>query len=135
MTAAMWLFGIGGAALIGIGGFFVFARPAFLPEDLRYLQRTGADVDAAVPRLRRWLRLVFTVLGGYALATGTLTVYLAVTQVRHGNTSAVVVLAVAGVVSIGVMIVVNFVLRSAFRWPLLAVGAVWVTATLAPVMF
>ncbi|MBN9636142.1 MAG: hypothetical protein J0H22_13255 [Actinobacteria bacterium] len=134
MTAAMWLFGIGGAALIGIGGFFVFARPAFLPEDLRYLQRTGADVDAAVPRLRRWLHLVFTVLGGYALATGTLTVYLAVTQVRHDNTSAVMVLAIAGAVSIGVMIVVNFVLRSAFRWPLLTVGGVWIAATLAAVM-
>jgi hypothetical protein len=134
MTAAMWLFGAGGAALIVIGGFFMFARPAFLPEDLRYVQRTAADVDAAVPRLRRWLRLVFTVLGGYALATGTLTVYLAATEVRQGNTSAVVVLAMAGAVSIGVMVVANFVLHSAFRWPLLAVGALWVTATLAAAM-
>ena len=52
MIAAAWLFGAGGAILIGIGGFFLLVRPALLPEDLRYLHRTAGEIDAAVPRLR-----------------------------------------------------------------------------------
>ncbi len=84
MTAA-WLFGAGGVILIGIGGFFALARPALLPEDLRYLDRSAVEVTTAVPRLGRWLRWVFTVLGGYAVATGILTLYLAATGVRDGG--------------------------------------------------
>jgi len=38
------------------------------------------------------------------------------------------VAAVAGAASVGVMVVVNVVLRSHFRWPLLALGALWATA-------
>jgi len=38
-----------GAVLVGIGGFFLFARPALLPEDLRYLNRPDTEIDAAVP--------------------------------------------------------------------------------------
>jgi hypothetical protein len=129
MIAAAWMFGVGGAILVGIGGFFLLARPPLLPEDLRYLCRTTGEIDAAVPSLRRWLRLVFIVLGGYAVATGTLTVYLAATDIRNAEPSAVAVLAVAGASSLGVMAVVNFPLHSAFRWPLSAAAALWITAT------
>ncbi|GAB4962804.1 hypothetical protein MAHJHV55_23140 [Mycobacterium avium subsp. hominissuis] len=120
--------------LIGLGVFFLVARPALLPEDLRYLQRPAGDIDTAVPRLRQWLRLVFIVLGGYAVGTGTLTVYVAATAVSHGDPLAVTVLAVAGVASIGVMAVVNFVLHSAFRWLLSAFAVVWIAATLVAVL-
>lgn len=128
MIAAAWLFGIGGVVLVGIGGFFLFARPALLPEDLRYLDRADTEIDAAVPGLRGWLRLVFTVLGGYAAATGILTVYVAATEMRDAGPSAVAVLAVTGAGSIGVMAVVNFVLHSAFRWLLLAAAGLWIAA-------
>lgn len=134
MTAAAWLFGAGGVILIGLGAFFMLARPSLLPEDLRYLKRSAVDIDMAVPRLRRWLRLVFIVLGGYAVSTGTLTVYLAATGLHHPHWSVVAVLAVTGAVSIGVMAVVNFVLRSAFRWLLSAFAAVWIVATFAAVV-
>ncbi|WP_396928245.1 hypothetical protein [Mycolicibacterium sp.] len=133
MTTAAWLFAFGGCILIGIGGFFVFARPALLPEDLRYLERSASDLDTAVPRLTGWLRLVFTVLGGYAAATGILTVYLAL-NVRSGGLTAVIILAVAGASSIGVMAVVNLLLHSAFRWLLSAVAAVWIAATVVAVL-
>lgn len=133
MTAA-WLFGAGGVILIGIGGFFMLVRPPLLPEDLRYLDRTAVEVATAVPRLGRWLRWVFTVLGGYAVATGILTLYLAATSVRDGNLATVVVLAVAGASSIGVMAVVNLMLHSAFRWLLSAAAAVWIAATLVAVV-
>ncbi|GAA2777801.1 hypothetical protein [Mycolicibacterium pallens] len=133
MTTAAWLFAFGGCILIGIGGFFVFARPALLPEDLRYLERSASDLDTAVPRLTGWLRLVFTVLGGYAAATGILTVYLAL-NVRSGGLTAVIILAVAGASSIGVMAVVNLLLHSEFRWLLSAVAAVWIAATVVAVL-
>lgn len=133
MTAAAWLFGIGGAFLVGIGAFFMLARPALLPEDLRYLDRGAIEVATALPRLGRWLRCVFIVLGGYAAATGILTLYLALTSVRDGNLVTVAVLAIAGVLSIGVMAVVNLLLHSAFRWPLSALAAVWIAATLVAV--
>jgi hypothetical protein len=126
MTLAAWLFGACGVVLIGVGLFFMFARPALLPEDLRYLQRPAGDIDTALPRLRQWLRLVLIVLGGYAVGTGTLTVYVAATGVSHGDPLAVTVQAVAGAASIGVMTAVNFVLHSAFRW-LLAGFAVVLT--------
>lgn len=129
MIAAAWLFGIGGAVLVGIGGFFLFARPALLPEDLRYLNRTGNEIDASVPGLRGWLRLVFTVLGGYAAAAGILTLYVAATEIGGASPSAVAVLAVTGACSIGVMAVVNFVLHSVFRWVLLAAAGLWIAAT------
>ena len=83
----------------------------------------------ALARLGRWLRLVFTVLGGYAVAAGTLTVYVAATNVRDGHWVAVAVLAVAGASSIGVMAMVNIVLHSAFRWLLSAVAGLWMAAT------
>lgn len=130
MIAAAWLFGIGGAVVIGIGGFFLFARPALLPEDLRYLDRTDTEIDAAIPGLRGWLRLVFIVLGGYAAATGILTLYLAATEIGDASPSAVAVLAGAGACSIGVMAVVNFLLHSAFRWLLLVAAALWIAAAI-----
>lgn len=134
MTLAAWLFGAGGVVLIGLGVFFLFARPALLPEDLRYLQRPAGDIDTAIPRLHQWLRLVFIVLGGYAVGTGTLTVYVAATAVSHGDPLAVTVLAVAGAASIGVMAAVNFVLHSTFRWLLSAFAVVWMAATLVAVL-
>ncbi len=135
MIAAAWLFGVGGAILVGIGGFFLLARPALLPEDLRYLRRTAGEIDAAVPSLREWLRLVFIVLGGYAVATRTLTIYLAATDIRNAESSAVAVLAVAGASSSGgVMALVNFALHSTFRWLLSAAAALWIVATLVAVV-
>jgi hypothetical protein len=133
MTAAAWLFGAGGVVLAGIGAFFIALRPAFLPEDLRFLDRTAAQIEEAIPTLGRWLRRVFTVFGGHALTAGILTVYVAATGVRDGETVAVVALAATGATSMGLMAAVNFAIRSAFRWLLLAAFGLWVAATAAAV--
>lgn len=133
VSAAAWLFGVLGVVLAGIGVFFLGMRPALLPEDLRFLGRSDAEVDQQLPQLRTWLRLVFMVLGGHALAFGILTVYVAATGVREGRGSAVLAVAVAGAASIGVMVAVNLVLRSAFRWALAAVSLLWVAAIVAAV--
>ena len=131
MILAAWLFGVGGVVLAGIGIFFILARPALLPEDLLFLQQHADDIDAAVPRLRGWLRLVFVVLGGHATAAGILTVFLAATSVRHNDVTAVVALGVAGSVSVGLMTGVNFALKSDFRWMLFGVSGIWLAGTLA----
>ena len=96
MTIAAWLFGAGGVLLIGIGAFFILVRPALLPEDLRFLGRSGGEIDEFVPRLRMWLRRVFVVLGGHALTVGGLTIFVAATGVRGGDMAAVVALSDKG---------------------------------------
>jgi hypothetical protein len=135
VTIAAWLFGAGGVLLVGIGAFFVFVRPPLLPEDLRFLGRSGSEIDQFVPQLRKWLRRVFVVLGGHALTVGGLTIFVAATAVRQGEIAAVVALALAGATSIGLMAVVNFAIRSDFRWALLAACGLWVAAIAAAVWF
>ncbi len=131
MTIAAWLFGAGGVVLLGIGAFFIFVRPSLLSEDLRFLGRSGSEIDQFLPQLRAWLRRVFVVLGGHALTVGVLTIFVAATNIRDGDGAAVVVLALAGATSIGLMAVVNFTIRSDFRWALLAASGLWVAATAA----
>jgi hypothetical protein len=133
VTIAAWLFGGGGVLLIGIGAFFILVRPPLLPEDLRFLGRSGGEIDEFVPQLRMWLRRVFVVLGGHALTVGILTIFVAATNVRDGDRAAVVVLALAGATSIGLMAVVNFMIRSDFRWALLAAIGLWVAGTAAAI--
>ena len=134
MTAAAWLFGAAGLASAGIGAYFIALRPALLPEDLLRLGRTADDIERELPALRVWLRRVFIVLGGHALAAGMLSVFVAATGVRDRNPAAVAALIAAGVVSIGLMAVVNFVIRSAFRWLLLGVAGLWLAGLLAAVV-
>lgn len=133
MTIAAWLFGAGGVLLIGIGAFFILVRPPLLPEDLRFLGRSGGEIDEFVPQLRMWLRRVFVVLGGHALTVGILTIFVAATSVHDGDRAAVVVLALAGATSIGLMAVVNFMIRSDFRWALLGATGLWVAALAAAI--
>jgi hypothetical protein len=128
MTVAAWLLSAGGAVLVGIGTYFVFVRAPLLPEDLRFVGRSSAEIDQFVPELRPWLRRVFIVLGGYALTSGGLTIFVAATRVREGDGVAFVVLELAGATSIGLMTVVNFAIRSDFRWVLLAACGLWVAA-------
>jgi len=133
VTLAAWLFGAGGVVLVGVGAFFVFIRPPLLPEDLRFLGRSGEEIEELLPQLRRWLRRVFVVLGGHALTAGGLTIFIAATRVRAGDSAAIIVLGIAGATSIGLMTVVNFAIRSDFRWALLAASGLWVAAIAAAV--
>ena len=128
MTVAIWLFATGGVMLIGIGMFFVFVRPPLLPEDLRFLGRSSSEIEELLPQLRPWLRRVFAVLGGHAIAAGGLTLFVALADVRGGGIAAIVALALAGGASIGLMTAVNFAIRSDFRWMLLGTAVLWTAA-------
>jgi hypothetical protein len=119
-----------GLALVLIGGYFLAVRPPLLPEDARFMGATVDQVANAVPALTTWLRRVFWVLGGYIATTGVLVVYVASTGVRTGNAGALAVLAVAGVSSLGWMSAVNFMIRSDFKWALLALDGLWLLGLL-----
>lgn len=115
-----------GVALIAMGGFFVLQRPALLPEDLRFMGQTAAQVDAAVPGLRSWLFNVFRVMGGHITASGILTITLAVTSFRRRHWGAAAGVFLAGAASIGWMVIVNFSIDSDYKWLLLIIFALWV---------
>ena len=126
LSLSAWILTACGMALVGIGVFFLAARPALLPEDARFRSSTVDHILDAVPALGVWLRRVFWVLGGYTATTGVLVVYIANTGVGSGSVLAIAVVAVAGVTSIGWMSAVNFMIRSDFRWALLGLDGLWV---------
>ena len=119
---------IGGAIAMALGLYFIFLRPPVLPEDLRFMGTSMAQLQASLPGLVMWLRRVFWVLGGYMFATGLLTLYLAVTVFRVRARGAVGVVALAGLASAGWMAVVNFIIGSDFKWLLLSFVIPWALA-------
>lgn len=119
------LFSVCGVWLIGLGLYFVFLRPALLPEDLRYVGATLSEIQAAAPGIDRWLRHVFVVMGGFMMGAGMLTIYLmsGLSHVRKQWT--LVLAALAGVSTVGTMSVTNFQLDSDFKWLLLLPALLW----------
>ena len=111
--------------LTGLGLYFMFFRPALLPEDLRYMGGTLAEVYAAAPGLVPWLRRVFTVMGGFMSATGVLTGWVVVDAARRGRRATGVVLAVVGLLSVATMSATNFAIQSDFKWLLLVPAVLW----------
>lgn len=125
------LLAISGILLISMGYYFLFIRPALLPEDIRYMGLTPAELDSVGPRLAAWLNHVFNVMGGYVAATGVLALTLAVTSFRQRNSWAVAGSIVAGLVSIGWMAATNFMIDSEFKWVLLGFALTWAASIAA----
>ena len=119
---------LGGAVLMLLGLYFLFVRPPLLPEDLRAMGTTLAQRDAAIPGLARWLRHVFWVMGGFMFTAGLLTVFVAVTSFRARVRGVAGVMALAGLASIGLMAVVNFMIASDFKWLILSFVLPWALA-------
>ena len=119
---------LGGAVLMVLGLYFIFVRPPLLPEDPRAMGTTLAQVEAAVPGLAGWLRRVFWVMGGFMFTTGQLTLYVAVTSFRARVRGVAGVMALAGLASIGLMAVVNFMIASDFKWLILSFVLPWALA-------
>ena len=66
-----------GLWLVALGAYFLFLRPAVLPEDLRYIGSSLETMRSAAPGLERWLGHVFDVMGGFMVAAGAMTVLAA----------------------------------------------------------
>ena len=119
---------VGGILLIGLGLYFIFLRPALLPEDPRYMGTSLAAIQRTVPGLSLWLRRVFWVMGGFMLSSGLLTIFIAATAFKQADRSARLLVTLANLVSIGWMTVVNFMIDSDFKWLLLAFNLPWILA-------
>jgi hypothetical protein len=111
--------------LIGTGLYFLFVRPALLPEDIRYMSLSATQLDSVRGPLAGWLTHVFRVMGGYVLATGVLALTLALTSYRDHHKGAWLGALAGGLASIGLMTVVNFTIGSDFKWVLLGMALVW----------
>lgn len=120
-----WLFVACGIWLIGLGGYFMFARPPLLPEDLRYLGSSAVQVEALLPHLASWLRNVFTVMGGFMAGCGVFVVFVSVRAVPQRLRGTGIALGCAGLLTVATMSWTNFVLDSDFKWLLLAPAVAW----------
>lgn len=123
--AAEWLFTACGVWLVGLGFYFVFVRPALLPEDLRYTGANAQALQVAVPGLTAWLGKVFTVIGGFMAGTGVLELYLARHAVSHRPRGTLLSMSLVGLATVWLMSSVNFTLHSEFRWLLVVPSLVW----------
>ena len=123
--------GLGGLILMGMGAYFALLRPPLLPEDVRYVGASLAQIESAIPGFLPWVSRVFGVLGGYMFATGLLTGYLAAASLRDTKPLPTVVIAISGSASIGWMAVTNFLIDSDFKWTLLAFVLPWLVAVVA----
>lgn len=114
-----WMLIACGVWLVGLGLYFVVLRPPLLPEDLRFLGATLAQIRAAVPGIEGWLENVSTVMGGFMAGAGVLTVFVAINPVPwlQGTSWAI---AFAGALTVALMSATNFALDSDFKWLLLA---------------
>jgi hypothetical membrane protein len=119
---------LSGLILAGIGLYFIFLRPSLLPEDLKYIGSTLDNVHQNMSGLSNWLKKVFWVMGGYIFTTGLLIVFTSVTFFRNRLPGAFSIVALAGISSIGLMTVVNFIISSDFKWPLLIFTLPWAAA-------
>ena len=120
-----WLFVACGVWLFSLGVYFAVLRPPLLPEDPRYIGSTLPAIQAALPGLARWLSRVFTVMGGFIAGAGALTVFVAATSVPARTPGTGWVLALVGVMTVGLMSATNFALDSDFKWVLLAPVVLW----------
>ena len=116
--------------LIALGLYFIFLRPALLPEDPKYIGSSLEAIRAALPGLERWLGHVFNVMGGFMVATGAITVLAAYRFLARRERGTFAALAVAGAASVALMSATNFLLHSDFRWPLLLPALLWLVGLL-----
>ena len=119
---------LSGVLLVAMGIYFVLLRPPLLLEDLLYIGSTLQNAKENIPGLLNWLQKVFWVIGGYIFTTGLLIIFIAITSFRKRLRGAFSVVALAGISSIGLMTVVNFMIGSDFKWVLLTFTLPWIIA-------
>ena len=124
------IFTLCGIWLVALGAYFLFLRPALLPEDPRYIGSSLEAIRLAVPGLERWLRHVFNVMGGFMIATGVMTTLAACHLPARRELTTFAALLVAGTVSVGLMSATNFFLNSNFRWLLVLPVLLWLAGLL-----
>jgi hypothetical protein len=92
---------------------------------------TLTQLEEAAPGLEAWLRVVFTVTGGYMLGPGVLTLGLVRVAMPRRLPGTAWALCVAGLSTVVLMSAMNFGLQSDFRWVLVAPAAIWIVGVAA----
>ena len=124
-AASAWALIMCGLWLVALGLYFIFIRPALLPEDLRFMNVSLAQIRSGVPGLEGWLHHVFTVMGGFMAGTGVLTICVAAAAMPSRPRGASWALALTGLLTVALMSATNFALQSEFRWLLLVPAVAW----------
>ena len=119
-----------GLWLIALGLYFLFLRPALLPEDPAFIGSSLEAIRTAIPGLERWLGHVFNVMGGFMIAAGTVTMLLAWRFISRREPGTFATLLLAGSASVALMSATNFLLHSNFRWLLLLPALLWLAGLL-----
>ena len=114
-----------GLWLVALGLYFIFLRPPLLPEDTRFMDRSLAQVRAALPGLEPWLQRVFTVLGGFMTGAGVLTLFVARAAMPSRLPGTSWAIGLGGALTVALMSATNFSLNSDFRWVLLVPALLW----------
>ena len=122
-----------GLWLTALGLYFIFFRPPLLPEDLRFMNASLAQVRAALPDLEGWLHRVFIVMGGFMSAAGALTVFVARVAMPSRLPGTSWIIALSGLLTVVLMSATNFSLHSDFRWLLLLPALVWLASLIGHV--
>jgi hypothetical protein len=110
---------------MGLGIYFIFLRPALLPEDPRFMGTSVEALRVAAPGLERWLGKVFAVMGRFMAGAGVLVVHVARTAMPLRLRGTGGALSLAGVLTVALMSATNFSLQSDFRWLLLVPALLW----------
>ena len=116
---------VSGVWLVGLGAYFIALRPPLLPEDTRFIGTTLDQVRTTVPGLERWLRHVFTVMGGFMAGAGVLTVFVAMVAMPPRLKGTSWAIALSGALTVALMSATNMALGSDFRWLLLVPALIW----------
>ena len=113
----------------------MFLRPPLLPEDLRYMGTSAGEIQSSIPGLQRWVHRVFTVMGGFMTGAGVLTILAAMNAPAVRKRWTLIVLALAGLFTVGTMSLTNFQLNSDFKWLLLIPSLLWIIGLVFAAVF
>ena len=113
-----------GIWLIGLGIYFIGFRPALLAEDLRFMKTSLSQLQSSLPGLEKWLKKVFTVMGGFILGAGVFTVFMASIMAKRLK-GMFWVIALSGIFTVGLMCGINFILQSDFKLILTIPAVAW----------
>jgi hypothetical protein len=103
------LLGLLGMSALGIGLYFMLFRPAMLPEDIKFIGVSRAEVPA---RLLEWLGIVFRTWGGFMVGFGIVLVAIATSFFTASKALLSVGTAVGVIVAFGQFFLSNLALAS-----------------------
>ena len=108
----------------------VVAINALMPNP-RCMGTTLEHIRISVPGLQAWLQKVFTAIGGFMVAAGVLTVFVATASIPLRLKGTAWIVGTAGALTASLMSASNFALHSDFRWLLLLPALVWLAGLVA----